>query len=65
MSCTLVSPGFALSGFLVSPYDIAPRYATEMMIIINTAATIPGIVANYFVAAVTKDVSFPNNIVLF
>ncbi|CAG5131628.1 unnamed protein product, partial [Candidula unifasciata] len=25
--------GFALSGFLVSPYDIAPRFATEMMII--------------------------------
>ncbi|BFZ22804.1 hypothetical protein BsWGS_25843 [Bradybaena similaris] len=47
--------GFALSGFLVSPYDIGPRFATEMMIIINTAATIPGIVANYFVAAVTKD----------
>uniref|UniRef100_A0A0B7A631 Major facilitator superfamily (MFS) profile domain-containing protein n=1 Tax=Arion vulgaris TaxID=1028688 RepID=A0A0B7A631_9EUPU len=47
--------GFSLSGFMVSPYDIGPRFATEMMIVINTVATLPGILTTYIVAAVTKD----------
>ncbi|CAL1526622.1 unnamed protein product [Lymnaea stagnalis] len=47
--------GFGLCGVLVNPFDIAPRFATVMMSISNTLATIPGILTPYVVAAITKE----------
>ncbi|CAL1526623.1 unnamed protein product [Lymnaea stagnalis] len=46
--------GFSVSGIQVTPFDIAPRFATIMMSISNTLATIPGLLTPVVVAAVTK-----------
>ncbi|KAK0049925.1 sialin, partial [Biomphalaria pfeifferi] len=47
--------GFGLSGFVTNPFDIAPRFAAEIMTISNTLATIPGIITPIVVATVTKN----------
>ncbi|XP_005107785.1 uncharacterized transporter slc-17.2 [Aplysia californica] len=45
--------GTNLQGFLINPYDIAPRYATAVLCLSNTIAVGSGIVSPYVVAAMT------------
>ncbi|XP_067687386.1 uncharacterized transporter slc-17.2-like [Haliotis asinina] len=47
--------GFAFSGIIVNFYDIAPVFATSIMTASNTISMIPGILAPYVVAEITKD----------
>lgn len=48
VACLIVSVGmngFVYSGFFVNHLDIAPQYASVLMGITNTIATVPGIVS--------------------
>lgn len=49
--------GFHFSGYFINHGDIAPPYAGTLFGISNTAATVPGILAPYIVAALTPNVS--------
>ena len=50
--------GFLTTGVFVNPLDIAPPFAGTIVGISNSAGTMPGIVAPYIVALMTKNVSF-------
>ena len=50
--------GFLITGVFVNPLDIAPPFAGTIIGLSNTAGTVPGIVAPYVVALITKNVSF-------
>ena len=50
--------GFHFSGHFINHGDVAPPYAGTLFGISNTAATIPGILSPYVVAAMTKEVIF-------
>ncbi|XP_076437196.1 sialin-like isoform X2 [Babylonia areolata] len=47
--------GFQFSGYFINHGDIAPAYAGTLFGITNTAATVPGILAPYVVAALTTN----------
>ncbi|XP_025080882.1 uncharacterized transporter slc-17.2-like isoform X2 [Pomacea canaliculata] len=47
--------GFHFSGYFINHGDIAPPYAGTLFGISNTAATVPGILAPYIVAALTPN----------
>ncbi|XP_046549754.1 uncharacterized transporter slc-17.2-like [Haliotis rubra] len=47
--------GLAYCGLFVNFYDIAPVFATKIMSVSNAISMIPGILAPYVVAEVTKD----------
>lgn len=47
--------GFHFSGYFINHGDIAPAYAGTLFGITNTAATVPGIIAPYVVAALTPN----------
>ena len=47
--------GFAFSGFMVNPMDIAPKYAGTIIGISNTVATTPGFIGPFLVGIITKD----------
>ncbi|XP_076437376.1 sialin-like [Babylonia areolata] len=47
--------GFHFSGYFINHGDIAPAYAGTLFGITNTAATVPGILAPYVVAALTTN----------
>ena len=49
--------GFAISGFNVNHLDIAPRYASILMGLSNSAGTISGMVGPYIVGQITSDVN--------
>ncbi|KAH9505446.1 hypothetical protein Btru_057319 [Bulinus truncatus] len=53
--CSVGATGFGLSAFVTNPFDIAPVFASEIMIISNTVATIPGILTPIVVATVTRN----------
>merc|ERR1719436_698668 len=46
--------GFPISGFLVNHLDIAPRYASILMGISNTAATLTSLVCPIVIRALTE-----------
>ncbi|XP_025414053.1 vesicular glutamate transporter 1-like [Sipha flava] len=48
---------FAWSGFSVNPLDIAPQYASILLAISNTCATIPGIVSPMLTGFIIKNKS--------
>lgn len=58
MICITIAVGlgaFAWSGFAVNHLDIAPQYASIIMGIGNTFATIPGIVSPLITGALVSD----------
>ncbi|KAG5678082.1 hypothetical protein PVAND_007784 [Polypedilum vanderplanki] len=60
MVCITIAVGlgaFAWSGFVVNHLDIAPQYASILMGIGNTFATIPGIVSPILTGFIVKDKS--------
>ena len=61
LAVTLLSIGNGFTGLLstgpfMNPHDIAPAYAGTIFGISNTFGTVPGIVAPYVVAVMTKGV---------
>ena len=47
--------GFAFSGFMVNPLDIAPKYAGVIIGISNAISTTPGFLGPTIVGIITKD----------
>ncbi|XP_025419440.1 vesicular glutamate transporter 1-like isoform X2 [Sipha flava] len=60
ITCLTLAVGlgaFAWSGFSINPLDIAPQYASIILGISNTFATIPGIISPMLAGAIVKNKS--------
>lgn len=55
MSAAIGISGTNMQGYLINPYDIAPKYATAILCLSNTVSVATGIVSPYIVASLTVD----------
>ncbi|KAH9505447.1 hypothetical protein Btru_057321 [Bulinus truncatus] len=53
--CSVGATGFGLNAVVTNPFDIAPLFASEILIISLTVSTIPGIITPFLVATVTQN----------
>ena len=57
LSAAVGFSGFAISGFNVNHLDIAPRFASILMGISNSAGTISGMIGPYVVGDITSGIN--------